>query len=137
MKVQVAVSRMLDVASPRPSCVHAEAAPRVELLSRDLEITAARVIRDGPKKKEQKHIEVSEAEADDTEDESSQRGHEGEEEEKVEDEECVSEEDEKKYIYGWSDQFKRPWRAEVGKTDKKEYGEVVPLSAGGNEISNH
>jgi hypothetical protein len=63
-------------------CVHAEAAPRVELLSRDLEITAARVIRDDPKKKEQKHIEVSEAEADDTEDESSQRGHEGEEEEK-------------------------------------------------------
>jgi hypothetical protein len=40
-------------------------------------------------------------------------------------------------MYGWSDQFKRPWRAEVGKKDKKEYGEVVPLSAGGNEISNH
>jgi hypothetical protein len=81
-------------------CVHAEAAPRLELLSRDLEITAARVIRDDPKKKEQKHIEVSEAEADDTEDEGSQRGHEGEEEEKVVDEECVPEEEEKNTCMG-------------------------------------
>ena len=59
--------------------------------------------------------------------------------EKVEDEECVSEDEdtEKKYVYGWSDQFKLPWRAVVGNSEKKEYGKVVPLSAGGNEISNH